>query len=349
MIDIPKGSYWDLPWSLVSGCTPCSPGCDHCWSLAMERRFHRGPEVQGNGVHLHPDRLSVPLKRRKPTVYAVWNDLFHEAVPDKFIADTIGHINGYPKHTFLILTKRPDRMRDFMLKCGPWEGWVTHNGHPPACYGGDGLIVGQEKETMTRENRYEVRKSYWPPWNLYFGLTVCNQAEADAKIPVFLQVPGKKFLSIEPMLGAINLTGGYYGPNWLEGWDVVPEHDPRCDGSCYAGCPVPVQVQTEKIDAVILGGETGPGARPMHPDWVRSVRDQCAAAGVPFFFKGWGEWRHESQYGQHIPSLRLLAIRARHHEFSDGSWAYKVKNEVAGRLLDGRTHDELPWIEAREG
>jgi len=87
---------------------------------------------------------------------------------------------------------------------------------------------------------------------------------------------------------------------------------------------------------VILGGETGPGARPLHPDWVRSVRNQCAAAGVPFFFKQWGEWIHYTQYSFGIGAPCLSAVRVENE-------LYRVGRKAAGRLLDGREHNELPW------
>jgi len=134
--------------------------------------------------------------------------------------------------------------------------------------------------------------------NIYHGLTVCKQQEADEKIPIFLQVPGKKFLSIEPMLEAI---------------DIRNTPLPPCDGR---------EKEWPGFDAVILGGETGPGARPMNSDWVRSVRDQCAVAGVPFFFKGWGAWKGSAN-------------------FTNGKM--DVGSERRVRLLDGRTHDALPW------
>jgi protein gp37 len=99
------------------------------------------------------------------------------------------------------------------------------------------------------------------------------------------------------------------------------------------------------IDAVILGGETGPGARPMHPDWVRSVRDQCAAAGVPFFFKQWGEWAHESQYSFGPDPFTEQSIRnAMYHIWPGGNRSYRVGRTKTGRLLDGWTHDDLPWV-----
>lgn len=281
MIDISKGRYWDLPWSLVDGCTPCSPGCDHCWSAAMTHRwnFHwtnfknnfpgqKPTGVRFNGkITVRPERLTIPLKRKKPTVYAVWNDLFHEAVPDTFIGRSLSTAIGEYRHTFLVLTKRAERMASLMSRFYAEAG------------------------------KKELRRAI----NVWCGLTICNQEEADAKIPIFLQVPGKKFLSIEPMLGTIILEDYYpsLGKPYL-----------RRDYLRQSVSPLTLNVLKDRIDAVILGGETGPGARPMHPDWVRSVRDQCMAAGVSFFFKSGGS-----------------------------SWEPEQR-----RLLDGRTHDDLPWV-----
>lgn len=331
MIDISKGRYWSEPWSLVSGCTPCSPGCDHCWSAAMTHRFRNKNLIHGCGqsadgqhwtinefngqVLTHPERLSIPLKRRKPTVWAVWNDLFHEAVPDEYRHKAYAMMGLCRQHGFLILTKHPENMARY---------WSTQR-----------VVIGTHWYEARRRRKdgttiSAVNCGTWPITgipNIYHGLTVCNQAEADAKIPVFLQVPGKKFLSIEPMLGPINVLV-VPGPR-------QPMHD---------------------IDAVILGGETGPGARPMHPDWLRSVRDQCAAAGVPFFFKGWGEWAPmERENGG--PSMASLLNDGRYLvTWEDGKTAksedcpaegpllFRVGKKKAGRLLDGRTHDDLPWV-----
>jgi protein gp37 len=197
----------------------------------MEKRFHKGIEGQ---ILTHPERLSIPLKRRKPTVFSIWNDLFHEAVPFAFIEEAFEIMRGtYPRHDFLILTKRPERM----VKYWQWRKDFV-------------LSPGQN--------------SVWPE-NAHPGLTVCNQQEADEKIPGFLQVPGKKFLSIEPMLSEIDLFEALGG--FDQGLMIGPH-----------------------VDAVILGGETGPGARPMQIDWAWSVYEQCKSAGVPFFFKSFGKY-----------------------------------------------------------
>lgn len=223
--------------------------------------------------------FNIPLKRKKPTVYAVWNDLFHEAVPWTFQNEAYGVMLEPSYHTYLVLTKRPRKMLEVM------PGFTME----------------------------------FPP-NIYHGLTICNQEEADEKIPIFLQVPGKKFLSIEPMLSEINIREA------LEDGYPTQEQIDSNRGMHY------LRHGSPRIDAVILGGETGPGARPMHPDWVRSVRDQCSAAGVPFFFKGWGK---------HVPCLQILFGSHFERVRRNMPDRYEIVNR--GRLLDGRTHDDLPW------
>ena len=282
MIDIEHGRYWDLPWSLVSGCTPCSPGCDHCWSAGLSHHYRRskrmGQDAPGVPVYTndkgcftgkiqtHPDRLSVPLKRRKPTVYSLWNDWCHPDVTHHFRALAVKVASGCPRHTILALTKRPEIAADF---------WLRHE-------------MGDK-----------------PPDNWWSGLTICNQKEAFEKQSDFRKLPGRKFLSLEPLLSDIPF------------------------------------LMLADIDCVICGGETGPGARPLHPDWVRSVRDQCQSVGVPFFFKGWGEYGPSPDAGlpDNLPSSAGYYFPA---PYTPGKvWHFGRK--AAGRLLDGRTHDDLAW------
>ncbi len=337
-MDISKGRYWDKPWSLVDGCTPCSPGCDHCWSAAMTHRFNfqwtKDGKAEFNGhIVTHPDRLSIPMKRRKPTVYAVWNDLYHESVPFEFIKEVhfqigIMDLHQYG-HTFLVLTKRPQRLLEKTF----WEDGCT-------------LPDGSHDYDSGTEPMHKLLAR---PTNLWFGLTICNQQEADEKIPIFLQVPGKKFLSIEPMLGEIDIgiwlqppIGDHCCPRCgfipIEGMDEYRRIHVSAHGKAKCiSCELDISKEYDKINAVILGGETGPGARPMHPDWVRSVRDQCAAAGVPFFLKsGMGKrktyWSDElTDWGNFVPELWSC--------LEDGH----IGTFQPWRMLDGRTHDDLPW------
>jgi protein gp37 len=303
-IDISKGRYWDLPWSLVDGCTPISQGCDHCWSAGIAHRTgakiikgYSGSIADGtacghethipspltngdrsfNGkIITHPERLDIPLKRRKPTVFSIWNDLFHEYVPDEFIKTVVDTAQRCrDTHTILALTKRPKRMLRF---------WTDI--------------------------------AFYVPQNFIQGMTACNQSEIDEKIGDFCRVPGRKFLSIEPCLGEIHIPSPCL-------------YDQMHDGKILS---------RRSIDAVILGGETGPGARPMHPDWVRSVRDQCAAAGVPFFFKQWGEFLSRDNGGDLTEEQAFYRS-----EYINGKQLFRVGRKKAGRLLDGHTHDDLPW------
>ncbi len=253
--NIAKGKYWRLPLTLVSGCTRCSPGCDHCWALTMERRFKKLPtkkwpesEIELSPIQIHPERLDIPLKRKKPTVYALWNDLFHEDVPDEFIQAAYMRMwNTQQKHIYLVFTKRIARARHH------YNRWL---------------------------NMKQVPKNLMCASNIWLGVTVCNQAEADEKIPILLKIPAAvRWISIEPMLGPIDLKypvfNGAYSFDSLGG-----------------------------INWVILGGETGPGARLIKGEWVSSVRDQCIVAGVPFFFKNWGTYHKLGK-----PTLRMIGGR----------------------------------------
>lgn len=283
------GKYWDKPWSLVDGCTPVSPGCENCWSKAMAERFHRWPEK----VTPRWDRLDIPLKVKKPTVWAVWNDLFHEDVPFRFICDTIEVIKNCPHHIFLVLTKRPERALE--------------------------LFTALLAPPLDEFNKCK---------NLWLGVTAENQEMADKKIPILLQIPAAiRFVSIEPMLGPVSLDNIQPELGWFIDALSAAEDNIEDDR----------EFQGAKIDWIICGGETGPKARPMHPDWVESLRDQCQAAGVPFWFKGWGEWipTEPGYIGNQAPN---------YFRFDDGTWMFKAGRKNAGRLLDGREWDERPWI-----
>ena len=245
-------TYWDEGIELVPGCTPCSQGCRYCWSAGMTHRFgdaaltyidpeYEVPRFTGKVV-FHPDRLTR-FNKKKPTVFSIWNDLFHEDVAEDFVKQSLGAAHQANQHTFLILTKRPQRIIDYYSWCGE-------------------CVPGSCASLVT----LEVLDTY--P-NIYFGLTVCNQQEADEKIPIFLQIPGKKFLSIEPMLGNINLAKfgipDYMGDNSLSGHTITVYRFP--------------------IDAVILGCETGSNARPISLESVRCVVRQCEEMNVPLFIK----------------------------------------------------------------
>ena len=231
--------WTDATWNPVRGCTKVSPGCKHCYAETFAERWRGLPDHpygQGFDLRLVPEKLEEPLGWRRPRRIFVnsMSDLFQEGVPAVFVKRVFETMARADWHTFQVLTKRDERMRDLVTALPK-----TLVGHP----------------------------------HVWLGVSVEDRKYGVPRIDVLREVPaGVRFLSIEPLLedvGRLDLRG---------------------------------------IDWVIVGGESGPGARPMKCEWVTDIRDQCQRAGVPFFFKQWGG----------------------------------VQKKKHGRLLRGRTYDELP-------
>src|SRR5438105_2004044 len=214
-----KIEWTDATWNPIRGCTKISPGCTHCYAETFAERF-RGvpghPYEQGFDLKLIPEKLNEPLRWRNPKRVFVnsMSDLFHEGVSEDYIASVARVMQQASWHTFQVLTKRSERMRDLL------SGALRFAAELP---------------------------------NVWWGVSVEDRRHGLPRIDHLRAAPAAvRFLSIEPLLedlGELNLDG---------------------------------------IHWVIVGGESGPGARPMNPDWARSIRDQCADASVPFFFKQWG-------------------------------------------------------------
>ncbi len=251
----------------IVGCTKKSAGCRGCYALRFAVRLAHNYNLHDNvrkryastvhkvngkwewtgKVALFPERLEIPLHWKKPRrVFLIsMSDFFHVDVPFSFQCEILQVIGKCPQHTFMILTKRTEQL----------EMWNYAAG--------------------------------WHPYpNLWLGVTVENQEQADKRIPVLLEIPAAvHFVSVEPMLGAVGLTRwlgcstcGNYG---MIGYDCDSSEDcPDCNGDF-----IDQQLEGSFLDWVICGAESGPGARPMDLDWARDLRDQCQAAGVPFFFK----------------------------------------------------------------
>jgi protein gp37 len=282
-------------WNPVVGCSKVSAGCKHCYAERWHQRFFSDKKF--TDVRCLPERLSQPLHWQKPRTIFVnsMSDLFHEAVPDEFIDWVFAVMARTQEHTYQVLTKRPERMRQFC------QNWNSQDLAP------------------------------WPMPNVWLGVSVEDQATAEERIPWLLETPAAvRFVSCEPLLGPIDLNVEY-------GQGVG-------------------DLLIDYLNWVIVGGESGPKARPMHPDWARSIRDQCVAAGVPFFFKQWGEWEIASISNGHRYSnmayngASWVDINGKvdgpsSHAMSDDAYAMvRVGKKHAGRVLDGCTWDEMPQV-----
>ena len=251
-------AWTDETWNPVTGCTKVSAGCDHCYAETLAERFRDTPGhyfEQGFDVQLRPAKLVEPLRWRKPRRVFVnsMSDLFHDAVPDEYIAKVFGVMAANyewdrPTHVFQLLTKRHARMRS-LLSSVPFRFDVA-------------LAAAQRTDEDHADAVHDaIAYHHWPLPNVWVGVSVENQQWADIRIPALLDTPAAvRFLSCEPLVGDV---------------DLVLYLDP------FRG----VESQGRAIDWVIAGGESGHGARPMQADWVRSLRDQCADLDTPFFMK----------------------------------------------------------------
>jgi protein gp37 len=324
MSDKSKIEWTDASWPVTVGCDHISAGCDHCYAATLASgRLSRQPAYAGlaehgrfNGtVRCLPERLDWPQRWRKPRRIFVcsMSDLFHQSVPDTFIARVFAVMAGNSRHTFQVLTKRHDRMRSFVRGCQQWDGYITHNGEAPAAYGGTGVIVG--------------RPESWPLPNVWLGVSAEDQKWAEIRVHALLSTPAAvRWVSAEPLLGPIDLRNLKARNGALI--DALHGDVKAPDGTIYAACP-------GSVSWVVAGGESGAGARPMHPDWARSLRDQCRDARVPYLFKQWGShrWVAHSAWDEATQCWT-----------DDGVEPQRVSKKLAGRELDGRTWDEYPGI-----
>lgn len=324
-----KIEWTNRTWNPVTGCSKVSSGCQNCYAIREAHRMASNPHpkvsarysgltksaTQWTGkVLLHHDRLNDPLKWQKPSMIFVnsMSDLFHEDVPFEFVEKIwITMWNSYFCNRFQILTKRPERMREFI-------------------------------EYFNRRNVHSI---YHFLDNVWLGVSCENQETADERITILLTIPAAvRFVSLEPLLSKIDLR-------YLQPKDPPTEID-ALHGT--HGVLRPHQGVSEKLDWVIVGGETGSKSRPMHPDWVRSIRDQCVESNVPFFFKQWGDWEISSHENGHY-NCNMQTNRSYWVDFLTGKVKkplstgmenpyamVKVNKNRAGRLLDGKEWSQYP-------
>jgi len=321
--------WTDTTWNPVTGCTKVSPGCAHCYiDRTPPFRMTGRKFVKGDiPIILHPERLDAPLKWRKPRRVFVnsLSDLFHEDVPDSYIDRVFTVMALAQRHTFQVLTKRPSRMRSYVERL-TWQRLIecsnqtVHGGqHEPGSYNLGSIDGRSMRARFVAGEKDAYRALPKPPLpNVWLGVTAENQRFADERIPILLDTPAAvRFVSLEPLLGPIDLrceSCGHFARLHTQGGMCGDKDECHCSRFPNFG-----------LDWVIVGGESGgpaerrlvssEGCRPGHwapkhnrLQWLRSIRDQCVAAGVPFLFKQWGGPRPKS----------------------------------AGRMLDGRTWDEYP-------
>jgi protein gp37 len=352
-----KIEWTDETWNPVTGCSPVSPGCVNCYAERMSTRLAGRcgyPADRPFAVTLHPEKLEEPLRWKKPRMVfpCSMSDLFHKSISDDYRTQIFAVMALSPRHTYQVLTKRAEEMLAFMTWLAEEPADTLSDaagdlfGEEAHCWVANWLNGWSRPEGIVDDNPCNGTVPRWPLPNVWVGATICNQEEADRNVPLLLQTPAAvRFVSVEPMLGDIDLDGKL--PIWRcqacgeapaisEGW--------RWNGNNWQhhhGYPVG-HIDADYfpgIDWVICGGETGAGARPVHPGWVRGLRDQCVSAGVPFFFKSWGDWAPEDQY---TGPVETIAVPLKNFRLVEGFAFHRVGKKAAGRKLDGRVWDQLP-------
>lgn len=325
-----KIEWTEATWNPVRGCSIVSEGCRNCYAMRQAHRANRptgayegltrigahGPTWTGD-VRFVPEMLAYPLRLRKPHRIFVnsMSDLFHEKVTDEQIDKIFAVMSLAPRHTFQVLTKRPERMKRYMR----------------ALTGERLLVTAWENQLATPQREHAeayagiIRGESWPLSNVWLGISAENQDTADDRIPYLLNTPAAvRWLSLEPLLGPIDLQAPWSAPN--------------------------IDYPALGIHWVVVGGESGPGARPTHPDWVRSIRDQCAGAGVPFFFKQWGRWCEswgcDDPCGKCIQAMPDGTLTGPDWEAGrhlvGAVQMDPLGKKTCGNLLDGRQYLEYP-------
>lgn len=298
--------WTDATWNPTVGCSRVSAGCERCYAERFAHRFSgvgqryegltvlgkQGPRWTGE-VRLVPARLADPLAWKRPRRIFVnsMSDLFHEKLSDEGIAAVFGVMAAAKRHTFQVLTKRPERMRS-------WFDWVSNETTGLMTIRTSARLVCASAawKVMGHSAGSVVEPSAWPLPNVWIGVSVEDQKTADERIPMLLQTPAAvRWVSYEPALGPIDFERVQWpqkhrvdvlrGGTWELGQGTALE------GFCNHS-------DMETVDWIVVGGESGPGARPFNLAWARSTLDQCRAAGVPAFFKQAGARPFDGADGQ---------------------------------------------------
>lgn len=324
MADKSRIAWTDASWGVTTGCEKTSPGCKFCyaereWARLVHLPIYAGREF--TDLACHPDRLDQPIRWRRPRMIFVdsMSDLFHKDVPDDFIDHVFAAMALAPQHTFQVLTKRADRMRDYLSA-----------EHRAAYVEGRAKRMARERNTPIPAGKGLV----WPLPHVWIGVSVENQACANERIPRLLETPAAiRWISAEPLLGPIDLEEACnIGEERVcaEKWDEMADPH-RCLRAMREG-------STSLLDWVVVGGESGFKARPMHLDWARSLRDQCETANVPFFFKQTGHWRMIEEAEAASKSFHGQTVRY----FPEADATFVRMQGGGGEELDGQIYHNWP-------
>lgn len=350
MAEHSKIEWTDATWNPITGCTLVSEGCRNCYAARLAAtRLKDHPSRAGlarvnaageakftGGVRFNLQWLDQPLRWKRPRRIFVCahGDLFHTGVPHEWIDRVFAVMALAHWHQFQILTKRSEKMREYMTRllgsdiaprgvtCPPWNALLNRAERAWIHADPDYMISVRPRMMAALQSRTEPLPD-GPLPNVWLGVSVEDQATADERIPPLLDTPAAiRFVSCEPLLGQVNLHWLHIaGTNGLDA--TTGEIEERETGRIING---------PRLDWVIAGGESGDGARPAHPDWFRSLRNQCRRAGVAFHFKQWGEW----------VSVSEQEGAGEHFKFPDGATVRRIGKRRATRCLDGELHDALP-------
>lgn len=354
--------WTEATWNVITGCSVISPGCTNCYAMRLAgTRLKHHPTREGltvdskagpvwNGsVRFNREWLHQPLEWKRPRRIFVCahGDLFHPGVWDAWLDEIFAIMALAPHHTYQVLTKRSAEMRAYlndpttqariavqMMELAP-VGQKLAN--PPVLTPGRPMSI-----------------SRWPLPNVWLGVSAEDQTRANERIPDLLETPAAvRWVSAEPLIGPLDLSR--ISTMRFRGAEVLNALTGELSGMFGDPCPT----RLPRLDWVVPGGESGPDARPMHPDWPRLLRDQCVEAGVPFLFKQHGAWAVTHDRDRDYPDWRDSADVSR---WPNSRWlnlagghgfngervvrVQKVGKKAAGRELDGRTWDELPKVAA---
>lgn len=338
-------------------CEKVSPGCANCYAEPINRRLGTGLDYKPGhraslDVFLDERALDVPLRWKRPRKIFVGSmtDLFADFVADEMLDRVFAMMALCPQHVFQLLTKRPARMRRYLN-----DPRTARRIWDEVC---DRVVAEEMPVVLTHKHLADVERvasfpaslprveiGRWPLPNVWLGVSAEDQQRADERIPELLATPAAvRWISAEPLLGPVDLAS--IDDGLKDGVHLIFDaltglaHDGEESVTGIFGQPDP------RIDWVIAGGESGPNARPMHPDWARRLRDLCAHAGTPFLFKQWGEFApafdHDLKPLRGKPWTGAAQRAVARGEATLAEATVRVGRKTAGRLLDGVLHDAFP-------